>query len=221
MPDNLYIHLSDDGGIFLLWRDSGHAAWVTQQHLITALDELKASNGRILYSTDPSKDPLTTIARNTLNLIKAYSLPMVFAAEPHPDTRRERNCTTLMLVAYAGNETKVQDLIERGSDLEAIDTAGYTALMYACNDGRDRIVDILLAAGANPNARAADNSTPLMFAAQHGHADIVRQLIAAGADPSALGDHGLSALGFAEQNGHVEIAQYLKSVTTSESLKST
>jgi ankyrin repeat protein len=221
VSDSLYIHLSDDGGIFLLWPESGRAAWVTQSRLVAELDEVKARNGRILYSQDPSRDPPPRIALDSLNLIKAYSLPMMVASEPHPDTRRERNCTSLMLGSYAGSEAKIRDLVERGANLEARDVDGYTALMYACNKGHSEVVRILLAGGANPNACAADNSTPLMFAAQHGHAEIVRQLIAAGANPSARGNHGLSALGFAEQNGHVEIAQYLKSVATSESLKST
>lgn len=216
MSDSLYIHLSDDGGIFLIWHDSGRAAWVTQSRLVAELDEVKARNGRILYSQDPSRDPPPRIALDSLNLIKAYSLPMMVASEPHPDTRRERNCTSLMLGSYAGSEAKVRDLVERGADLEAKDVDGYTALMYACNKGHSEVVRILLAAGANPNARAADNSTPLMFAAQHGHADFVRRLIEAGADASARGDHGLSALDFAKQNGHVETAQYLRATLSED-----
>ena len=221
MSDVLYIHLADDGGIFLVWRESGREAWLSQPRLIEELDNLRAHNGTILYSLDPSPHPPPAIVVETLNLIKDYCLPMIVSREPHPRSRREENSTTLMAAAYAGNDRITEDLVGRGSNLETKDIAGYTALMYACNKGNDRIAKTLLSAGADPNARAADNSTPLMFAAQHGHADIVRQLIAAGADPSAKGDHGLSALGFAEQNGHIEIAQYLKSITASESLKST
>ena len=221
MSDILYVHISDDGGIFLIWGDSGREAWVTRAELIAELDKLKDLNGTVLYSLDPSGGDTPSIALDILDLIKAYAVPMIVPRAPHPHIHRKRASTALMEAAYEGREAMTHDLIERGADLEAKDVDGYTALMYACNDGRDRVVEILLAANADPNARAADNSTPLMFAAQHGHGEIVRQLIAAGADPSAQGDHGLSALGFAEQNGHIEIAQYLKSVVTSESLKST
>jgi ankyrin repeat protein len=217
----LYVHISDDGGIFLIWGDSGREAWVTRGELVAELDKLKDISGMVLYSLDPSKSKTPSIALDTLNLIKAYPVQMIVPREPHPRIHRKRASTALMEAAYDGWEAIAEDLIERGASLEAEDVDGYTALMYASNAGQSRLIEILLAAGANPDARAADNSTPLMFAAQHGHADIVRQLIAAGADPSARGDHGLSALGFAEQNGHGEIAQYLKSVVTSESLKST
>jgi hypothetical protein len=217
MSDISYIHLTNDGAIFLISRDSGRMGWVTRSQLITELDKLKASDGTILYSMDPSIDPLPTIARETLALIKAYCLPIVFAREPHPDTNSDRNAAPLMLVGHEGREAMADDLIERGANLEVNNVDAYTALMYASNAGQSRLVEMLLGAGADPNVRASDNSTPLMFAAQHGHAEIVRQLIAAGADPSAHGNHGLSALGFAEQNGHVEVVQYLRSVATSES----
>jgi len=210
VSSNLYIHLSDDGGIFLSWPDSGKVAWVTRKQLIAELDSLKAHNGVILYSLDLSPHPPPRITLDSLDLIKAYCLPMSVVSEPHPDTRRARKTTAIMLASYAGNEVKVLDLIERGADLEAQDIAGYTALMYACHAGHSRIVSLLLEGGANPNARAQDNSSPLMFAAQHGHIEIVRQLITAGADPSARGDHGFSALDFAKQNRHHEIARYLE-----------
>ena len=218
MSDISYIHLTNDGAIFLISRDSSRMGWVTRSQLITELDKLKASDGTILYSMDPSIDPLPTIARETLALIKGYCLPIVFAHEPHPATHRpDRNAAALMLVAHEGREAMADDRIERGANLEANNVDAYTTLMYASSAGQSRLVEMLLRAGADPNLRASDNSTPLMFAAQHGHAEVVRQLIAAGADPFARGSHGLSALGFAEQNGHVEVAQYLRSVATSES----
>ncbi|HWO00297.1 MAG TPA: hypothetical protein VNS63_13620 [Blastocatellia bacterium] len=119
MSDISYIHLSVDGAIFLISHDSGRMGWITRSQLIVELDKLKANDGTILYSMDPSIDPLPASVWEALALIRGYCLPIVFAREAHPDTRRpDRNAAVPVLVGHDEREAMADDLIERGANLE-------------------------------------------------------------------------------------------------------
>ena len=84
--------------------------------------------------------------------------------------------------------------IDAGSDIEARDAYGYTALMWAAAEGKDAIAWILLGAGADINAGTADGTTALMRAAIYGHADMVRFFLEQGVDVAANTASGATAL---------------------------
>lgn len=206
----LYVHLRSDGGIFVVRGDTGEQAWITRRRLDDELARLRDVGGLILYSRDePERDP-PRIVFDTFTAIEEARLPIKLVEEPHPDTALGGEATTVMAAAFTGAADVVEDLVERGADVDARDESGYTALMYAANAGELPSVECLLDYGADVNARDAEQSTPLMFAAQHGHDEVVRRLLAAGADVKARGDHGRTALDFASANGHAATARILE-----------
>jgi len=73
-------------------------------------------------------------------------------------------------------------LIEKGANVNATTSNGYSPLMLACYAGHEQIVDLLIKNGANINQKDAVEKTPLIAAAQNGYKSIVSILIAEGAN---------------------------------------
>jgi ankyrin repeat protein len=67
--------------------------------------------------------------------------PQVMSAD-----ERNRNMTT----DFANFPNAILDLLEAGANVNAMDEAGFTALMYAAQKGRSCVVKILLDNGADP-----------------------------------------------------------------------
>ena len=87
----------------------------------------------------------------------------------------------------AGDLDGVTRMLAAGTDVNARDNRGRTALMYAVDKGYLLLVEPLLAAQADPNVRGPDGATALYIAAAHGHSEIIVMLMQAGADPTIKG----------------------------------
>ena len=87
----------------------------------------------------------------------------------------------LIEAASMGDTQKVQTLLEQGTDVNAKDDDGSTALMAAATYGHIEVVQNLLAQGADVNAKDNNGSTAIMMAKKEGHKEIVRILMEAGA----------------------------------------
>ena len=87
----------------------------------------------------------------------------------------------------AGDLDGVTRVLAAGTDVNARDKRGRTALMYAVDKGYVLLVEPLLAAQADPNVRGPDGATALYIAAAHGHSEIITMLMQAGADPTIKG----------------------------------
>jgi ankyrin repeat protein len=87
-------------------------------------------------------------------------------------------------------------LIEKGADVNAATTLGFTALMRAVEMSTREIVQSLLDRGAAVNARDKQGNTPLLAGlTQHYYQpDIVRLLVDRGADVNAARSDGLTPL---------------------------
>ncbi|NCG57103.1 MAG: hypothetical protein GWP35_09400 [Proteobacteria bacterium] len=75
-------------------------------------------------------------------------------------------------------------LLEKGAEVNARDTDGFTPLMWAARSSTPEIVQLLLEKGADVNARTTGGFTPLMVAAGNSKgksAEIKQLLIDAGA----------------------------------------
>ncbi len=101
----------------------------------------------------------------------------------------------LMLASLSGQETIVQQLIDRGAD---INKPGWTALHYAASGGHDAIVRRLLAHHAYVDSESPNGSTPLMLAARYGSTASVKLLLQEGAQAGQKNQQGLNALDFAK-----------------------
>ena len=113
--------------------------------------------------------------------------------------------TPLMIATAENHPTAVQALLEAGSDVNAQNRLGRTALMYAANYGLIQIIQSLVKAGADVNMRPTSEPrlTPLLAAASKGHADAVKGLLELGANMNDTDIHGQTALMLASAKGHI------------------
>ena len=98
-----------------------------------------------------------------------------------------------------GDVQMVLDLLARGTDVNARDRYGQTALMLAAHAGHRHVVETLIAHRANLNITAKCGLSALMLALVAGHADVARLLAKAGADLSL---RGTAAPGFADKTAY-------------------
>lgn len=94
----------------------------------------------------------------------------------------------------------------------AINREGWTPLHYAASGGGTDVVRWLLDQGARIDAPSPNRSTPLMMAARYGASESVDLLLARGADPRPRNDRGLSAADFARGAGRDAMAGRLEAL---------
>src|SRR5438874_10199691 len=97
---------------------------------------------------------------------------------------------------HRGSIDELQRLLNSGSDIDACDGHGQTALMLAAAEGSGALVAWLVERGAALNHTAKYGLSALMLAVVGGHVDVVRRLASAGASVSL---RGIGAPGFAEK----------------------
>ena len=141
----------------------------------------------------PVTDTLTPAALKTMRAMArqagGVSAPKPKAALP-PDALHQ--------AAKAGNVKGLKAALAAGTDVNARDDKGWTALMYVVDKGYVLLVEPLLQAKADPDVRAPDGATALFMAAAHGHSEIIEPLIKAGADPTIKGPKGKTATEIAQ-----------------------
>jgi ankyrin repeat protein len=71
----------------------------------------------------------------------------------------------LLVAIRDGDHAKVQKLLHAGTDVNAADADGTTALMHAVIESDVKMMTLLLDSGANVNAKSTLESTALMYAA--------------------------------------------------------
>jgi ankyrin repeat protein len=98
-----------------------------------------------------------------------------------------------------GDVQDVRNLLDRGTDVDARDRHGQTALMLAAHAGRRDVVEALIAHGANLNTTAKYGLSALMLALIAGHTQVARLLADAGTDLSL---RGTGAPGFAGKTAY-------------------
>ena len=100
----------------------------------------------------------------------------------------------------------VRKVLAAGTDIDARDILGSTALRYAIYSGHKEIAQLLIDKGADVNAKSDVGRTPLQDAALGGHKEIAELLIAKGADVNEKTNDGVTPLHFATTK---EIAELL------------
>jgi ankyrin repeat protein/beta-lactamase regulating signal transducer with metallopeptidase domain len=103
----------------------------------------------------------------------------------------------LHLAAFMGDLNKLKKCLEDGTDVDAQDDCGNTALHYAAASGDEAIVEFLIGKGAAGDAKNSRNVTPLYYAAVHDYEDIVDVLLAKGANVNAKDGSGCTLLYYA------------------------
>lgn len=114
-----------------------------------------------------------------------------------------------------GDAAVVQDLLQRGIEVNARDRYGQTGLMLAAHAGHAAVVQLLIDHVADLNVTAKFGLSALMLAVVAGHEDVARMLARAGADltlrgTGAPGFAGKTAADLARARGSEALASELK-----------
>jgi ankyrin repeat protein len=104
---------------------------------------------------------------------------------------------------------QVRKLIAAGSDVNATEADGTSALLWAAHQGAPDLVKLLLDAGADPNAANQFGVTPLLEAARYGDAATVKVLLEGGADVQGSAREGETPLMAAARAGSLESVKLL------------
>lgn len=169
---------------------------VARQHGFERWEELRTH-----FEAFETQDPTDPHSAARLAILSS-DLPALDALlRAHPEivhTRGKNGARLLHLAAGAGEVEIVERLLAFGSDVEAADDRGLTALHQAAYGsppepcpGQQRasaqIISILLAAGARPDRIGrCDGETPLMLALWWGHVRLAEQLARRGVFPLNL-----------------------------------
>ncbi len=114
--------------------------------------------------------------------IRSVRLLLEAGADVHAKQQNTVGFRALNQAAYFGHPECINDLVNWGADVNALDGHGGTPLVAAALNGEIECVRVLLAFKADVNKATKRGSTPLMKAARYSHNKVVRMLIVAGAD---------------------------------------
>jgi len=101
----------------------------------------------------------------------------------------------LLTAIRNGDHAQVSKLLHSGTDVNAPDREGTTALMHSVIESDVKMMKLLIMSGANVNAKNALDSTALMYAATNPAK--TQMLLEAGADVKVEGKHGATPLSVA------------------------
>lgn len=141
-----------------------------------------------------AQDGLACLKRADLKLIAAALNRNTATMEDAIKSGADVNVTVeglgppIVITALGDNYDGIKLLLDRGANINAEDSEGYTALINASISNRPDMVRLLLSKGANVNAPSnlmvngkRARFTPMMIAKSKGHQEIVRLLTEAGA----------------------------------------
>jgi hypothetical protein len=86
-PDKaLYVHLTFDGGIFVVRGRTGEQLWTDRQGLRDEVERLKARGGLLLYSRESGETEPPAEVEETFKMIVELEPPAIqLVEEPHPE----------------------------------------------------------------------------------------------------------------------------------------
>ena len=117
-----------------------------------------------------------------------------------------------MTAATNGHLEICRLLIDKGAQVEAKNSNGFTSLHFAAYRGHVEIVSLLCDRGADVEARDNFGFRPIHEAAMNGHISVVKELIEErNAEINARKNYGQTALSLARQCNKPDIAAYLVS----------
>ena len=115
-----------------------------------------------------------------------------------------------------GKMEKVQRMVERGTDVNARDDYGRTALHIASAENHNIDMQLLINLGADVNVQDQQGRTPLMYAAADGLRDAAVLLVSRIADVNIQDADGMRALEWALNGGNSDLVNFLGLITESK-----
>jgi len=111
--------------------------------------------------------------------------------------------------AQQGDTAAIISLLDSGTDLNATQSDGATALHWAAYRGDVALVKLLVDAGADTSIANRNGSTPLWLAAKRGDTEVIEALLEGGADANETLPLGRRPLMLAARSGVVEAVEAL------------
>lgn len=146
--------------------------------------------------------PLDADGNTALHLADAATIKLLLKNIADVETKNKYHRTALHNASCTGCFEVVEELANRGANVNVETHEQLTPLHLACISGHDKIVRFLLEKGAEPNTKSLSFSTPLFYACVGGYKNCVEVLLEAKADTN-------SALMIAAAAGHKEIVLLL------------
>lgn len=115
----------------------------------------------------------------------------------------------LHAAAEQNDVSTIQRLVSEGTEIDARDTTGSTALLVATRANKVDVALSLIEAGADVNAKDQINDSAYLYAGARGHLDILKATLTHGADLQSTNRFGGTALIPAAERGHVDTVQTL------------
>ncbi len=131
------------------------------------------------------------------------------AALPRLDLDAPASQPLMILAATQGNTSLLDELLDRGHDVNWQDEKGQTALAAAASQGQETTLARLLAAGADTQRPDENGRTPLMQAAANGQVGTLAMLYRAGVDVNRQDRAGHTALTLAAARGQAHAVAWL------------
>ena len=107
------------------------------------------------------------------------------------------------------NIKAVKQLLATGTDVNAKDSDGYSALHITSGKGFNEIAKLLIKEGANVNIKDEDAYTPIHYASVNGHVDIVELLLVNNANVNIHPVNVYTSLHGAASGGHIDVVKVL------------
>jgi ankyrin repeat protein len=124
--------------------------------------------------------------------------------------KTNKNYPTLCVAADSGRTDVVEELLNKGVDINSKGTDGRSALFCAAEIGNCAMAKLLLERGVDANkADNEKNITPLLIATQYGYYDMVEVLLEHNAKTNLSDINGITPLYIAAQNGNYRLAELL------------
>lgn len=137
------------------------------------------------------------------------ALVLAIVAYPMFASGQSVNETKLHRAAASDDVAAIRDLLSKGTNIDAKDVDGRTALLVATHRNTINAARVLIEAGADVNAKDSINDSPYLFAGARGHLDILKMTLAHGANLKSTNRYGGTALIPAAERGHVETVRVL------------
>ena len=130
----------------------------------------------------------------------------IFSDGELTEAKQDQFNKELIEASVKGDIKKIEELIDKGADIEATDRWGQTALFMAPSP---EVVNALLDKGADIEAQDKIGRTPLINFAGRGDIDIVNALIDKRADIHVKTHYNETAVYVASHKGHHEVVSIL------------
>jgi ankyrin repeat protein len=132
-----------------------------------------------------AQDTLRTALHSSILMGIDETSKLIIAAALNVDVPDANGVTALIMacdVQLFANEPVIQLLLDRGANINAMETTGETALALACKGGRTWVVRELLQRGASlDQEQQRFDQTPIYYACHRGYAEILKLLMDHGA----------------------------------------